>query len=148
MDTRTTIQEDEGATTTFGMQDLAELHVIPNDKQPTTLSAQDELIQWHHRLGHLPYDHIRSMSQKGILPKRLLECTKPFCAACQYGKLMRKPWRSKGVPMTPIQKATSSGQIVSVDQLESSMAGFIAQLKGKLTTQRYWYATVFLDQHS
>ena len=44
MDTRKTIQEDEGAMTTFGMQDLAELHVILNDKQPTTLSAQDELI--------------------------------------------------------------------------------------------------------
>ena len=62
MDIRTTIQEDEGAMTKFGMQDLAELHVIPNDKQPTTLSAQDNLIRWHHHLGHLPYDHIRSMS--------------------------------------------------------------------------------------
>ena len=26
--------------------------------------------------------------------------------------------------------------------------GFIAQLKGKLTTQRYQYTTVFVDQHS
>ena len=50
--------------------------------------------------------------------------------------------------MTPIRKATSSGQIVSVNQLESSMAGFIAQLKGKLTTQMYRYMTVFVDQHS
>ena len=130
------------------MQDLAELHVIPNDEQPTPLLAQDELIQWHHRLGHLPYNCIRSMSQKGILPKRLLECTKPFCATCQYSKLMRKPWRSKGAPTTPIQKAVSSDQIISIDQLESSTAGFIAQLKGKLTTQRYRYATVFVDQHS
>ena len=44
MDIRTTIQEYEGATTKFGMQDLAELHIILNDEQPTTLSAQDELI--------------------------------------------------------------------------------------------------------
>ena len=28
------------------------------------------------------------------------------------------------------------------------MAGFIAQLKGKLTTQRYQYVTVFMDQYS
>ena len=88
------------------------------------------------------------MAQKGILPKWLLKCTKPFCAACQYGKLMRKPWRLKGAPTSPIRKASSPGQIVSVDQLESSMAGFIAQLKGKLTTQRYWYATVFVDQYA
>ena len=147
VDIRTTIQEDEGATTTFGMQDLAELYVKPNDEQPTTLSAQDKLISSHHRLGHLPYDRIQSMSQKGILPKRLLKCTKPFCAACQYGKLMRKPWLERGAD-DPIQKATSSSQIVSVDQLKSSMAGFIAQLKGKLTTQMYWYAAVFVDQYS
>ena len=44
VDTRTTIQEDERAMTKFGMQDLADLHVIPNDEQPTSLSAQDELI--------------------------------------------------------------------------------------------------------
>ena len=44
MDTRTTIQEDEGAMTTFGMQDLAELHIILNAEQLTTLSDQDELI--------------------------------------------------------------------------------------------------------
>ena len=58
IDTGTIVQEDEGAMTTFGMQDLAELHIILNDEQPTTLLAQDELIRWHHRLGHLPYDHI------------------------------------------------------------------------------------------
>ena len=139
VDTGTTVQGDEGAMTTFSMKDLAKLHITPNDKQPTTLPAQDKLIQWHHQLGHPPYDCIRSMAQKGILPKRLLECTKPFCAACQYGKLMRKPWQLKGVPASPIQKAMQSGQIVSMDQLELSTAGFIAQLKGKLATQRYWY---------
>ena len=40
------------------------------------------------------------------------------------------------------------GQIVSVDQLESNTPGLIAQLKGKLTQQRYKYATVFVDQFS
>ena len=66
MDIRTTIQDDDGATTKFGVQDLAELHVILNTEQLTTLSAQDDLIQWHHCLGHLPYDLIRSMSRKGF----------------------------------------------------------------------------------
>ena len=88
------------------------------------------------------------MSQEGILLKWLLECTKPFCTACQYGKLMRKPWQLKGAPTSPIWKAMSAGQIISVDPLESSTAGFIAQLKGKLITQRYWYVTVFMDQYS
>ena len=87
------------------------------------------------------------MSQRGILPKRLLECTKPFCAACQYSKLTGKPWQLERGPTSPIRRASSSRQIVSINQLESSTAGFIAQLKGKLTTQRYQYVTVFVDQH-
>ena len=37
---------------------------------------------------------------------------------------------------------------MSVDQLESSMPGFIPQLKGKLTKQCYHAATVFVDHYS
>ena len=44
--------------------------------------------------------------------------------------------------------AMHPGQIVLVDQLESTSPGFIAQLKGTLTQQRYKYATVFVDQYS
>ena len=44
--------------------------------------------------------------------------------------------------------ATHPGQIVSVDQLESTSPGFIAQLKGTLAQQRNKYATVFVDQYS
>ena len=37
---------------------------------------------------------------------------------------------------------------MSVDQLESSMPGFIPQLKGKLTKQHYHAAMVFVDHYS
>ena len=60
----------------------------------------------------------------------------------------RKPWRMKGKPSNPSRVATDPGQIVSVDQLKSPTPGFIAQLKGTLTKQRYKYATVFVDQYS
>ena len=60
----------------------------------------------------------------------------------------RKPWITNGNPSKPSRVATEPGQIVSVDQLESPMPGFIAQLKGTLTKQRYKYATVFVDQYS
>ena len=68
--------------------------------------------------------------------------------ACQYGKLTKRPWRVKGDDKKAKKIASWSGQIVSVDQLESNTPGFIAQLKGKLTQQQYNYATVFLDQFS
>ena len=84
----------------------------------------------------------------GQLPKHLLTCKKPFCTACQYGKLTKRPWRVKGDDKSNAKVATRPGQVVSVDQLESNTPGVIAQLKGKLTQQRYHYATVFVDQFS
>ena len=123
-------------------------HVIPDDQEPTSLDPHDELLRWHYRLGHLPFDRIRQLATQGQLPKRILSCKKPFCAACQYGKMTKRPWRVKGENKTNTKIATRPGQIISVDQLESNTPGLIAQLKGKLTQQRYKYATVFVDQFS
>ena len=123
-------------------------HVIPDDKEPTALDPHDELLRWHYRLGHLPFDRIKQLASAGQLPKRLLSCKKPFCSACQYGKMTKCPWRVKGENKGTTKTATRPGQIVSVDQLESNTPGLIAQLKGKLTLQRYKYATVFVDQFS
>ena len=57
-------------------------HVIPEDLEPKTLDPQDELLRWHYRLGHLPFDRVKQLASKGQLPKRLLTCPTPFCAAC------------------------------------------------------------------
>ena len=123
-------------------------HVIPEDQEPTSLDPHDELFRWHYRLGHLPFERIKQLAHKGQLPKRLLACTNPLCAACQYGKMTKRPWSVKGENKTASKTATPPGQIVSVDQLEANTPGLIAQLKGKLTQQRYKYATVFVDQFS
>ena len=62
--------------------------------------------------------------------------------------MTKSPWRVKGDNKNTTKTATQPGQIVSVDQLESTSPGLIAQLKGNLTQQRYEYATVFIDQFS
>ena len=62
--------------------------------------------------------------------------------------MTKRPWRVKGEDKNVAKTATYPGQVVSVDQLESTSPGFIAQLKGTLTQQRYKYATVFVDQFS
>ena len=59
-----------------------------------------------------------------------------------------RPWRTKGIQPKASRAVTKPGQIISVDQLESAMPGFIAQLKGILTKQRYNYTTIFVDQYS
>ena len=64
--------------------------------------------------------------------------------------MTKRPWRTKP-PKQPRGKSftiTSSGQCASVDQMEVREERFIAQLKGKLTTERYKYATFFIDQFS
>ena len=124
------------------------MHVIPDDQEPTSLDTHDELLRWHYRLGHLPFNLIRQLALKGQLPKPLLSCMKPFSSAYQYGKMTKRPRRVKGDDKRATNTATRPGQIVLVDQLESKTPGHIAQLKGKLTQQRYKYATVFVDQFS
>ncbi len=44
--------------------------------------------------------------------------------------------------------AAKPGEIVSVDQMESTEVGFFAQLKGSLTKKWYKYCTVFVDHFS
>ena len=122
--------------------------VIPEDPEPTSLDPYDKLLRWHYRQGHLPFEQVKQLARMGQLPKKLLTSKKPFCAACQYGKMMRRPWRVKGDNKETTKTATRPGQVVSVDQLESNSPGLIAQLKGKLTQQQYKYATVFVDQYS
>jgi hypothetical protein len=88
------------------------------------------------------------MAAKGEIPKRLLTCKVPRCASCCYGKATKVPWRTKGKEKGHIRVATKPGECVSVDQLESPTVGFLAQLKGALTTKRYKVATIFIDHYS
>jgi hypothetical protein len=111
--------------------------------------SQTETLIWHYRLGHLSFKRIKGMAELGILPKTLAQVTAPKCAGCMFGAMNKKPWRSKGnKPKGEGNLATSPGKMVSVDQLESSAAGFISQLKGRLTRRRYKAATVFVDHFS
>jgi hypothetical protein len=122
------------------------------DEDLEKLSWQDpqiEMLRWHYRLGNLSFRRIKCMAELGILPKKLAQVTPPKCAGCLFGTMTKKPWRNKGkIPKGVGHLATAPGQMVSVDQLESSAAGLISQLKGKLTRRRYKAATIFVDNFS
>lgn len=86
------------------------------------------------------------MTEQGIIPQRLADCMIPECSACIYSKMTQRAKRKK----TPSNKVgsmtiTVPGQCVSVNQLESNTPGFIAQLKGIPTTDRYRAATIYVD---
>jgi len=63
--------------------------------------------------------------------------------------MIKVSWHAKGSNSSrQVLKATIPGKIVSVDHLISTQPGFIAQLKGKLTTKQYKAETVFVDHFS
>ena len=120
------------------------------DENLTSETDQAEFMRWHYRLGHLPYKKLKILAVMGLIPKRILNVKPPKCAGCIFGKMTKRPWRTKATVKQGlgIFKATKSGQCVSVDQMESTEDGFVAQLKGKLTRRRYKYATIFVDHYS
>ena len=150
-----TMTQEQGATTltTTTQVDFTPLQhqdkprLIEQEEEPTKLTPSNELLRWHYKLGLAPFKLLQQMPTQEDLPKRLATVIPPFCAACKYGKQTKRPWRTKG-PQGHICTATQPGQVVSVDQLESTMPGFVAQLKGLLTMQCYNYATIFVDQYS
>ena len=71
-------------------------NLIPDEREPRELSAQDELLWWHYHLNHLPFKRLLKMPGGGILPRKLLRVKESMCPACQYGKMHRRPWQSKG----------------------------------------------------
>jgi GAG-pre-integrase domain len=104
-----------------------------------------ELLCWHYKLGHESFNHLQWMAKAGILPRRLATCQVPQCAACYYGKASRRPWREKwSANKNKIAAATVLGQIVSVDQMQSTVPGLVGQIKGILTRQWYhlWISSV------
>ena len=130
---RDTLQDSEGAT---GRDEI----------QRTTMAA---FLQLHQQMGYIPFQKMKVMAQKSVIPHRFARCPIPVCASCTYVKLTKKAWRGK--PEKNYQKnsiAKEPGDIISIDQLVSPTPGLVAQMTGHLTTQRYKYATVFVDQVS
>ena len=103
-------------------------------------------MRWHYRTGHLPFAKLKQLALNEEIPKYLAKVVPPFCAACTYGAMHRI--RQNASNRSKIFKANRPGECVSVDQLESSQVGFLAQNKGRLTRDRYNAATVFIDHYS
>jgi hypothetical protein len=148
-DNESTTSSEQGAKVTQpvtfeGLSDVPGVSI----KNDTPLDKdKDELYRVHVCAGHLSFAKLRAMAQRGEVPARLAKCDSPMCAACEFGKATRKPWRTK-LKSRHVQPATAPGQCVSVDQMESRDVGFVTQLKGCLTHGRYRVATIFVDHFS
>ena len=147
-ETRVSPRQDPSLNHMLNFDVSPEAPMDPNDNL-VGLDTLSEFMRWHYRLGHLSYRKMKLLSSMGILPKKFLEVKPPKCAGCMFGSMTRRPWTQKGATNKhKILRATSSGQYVSVDQMESSTPGFIGHLKGILTKHRYTCATIFVDHFS
>jgi len=54
-------------------------------------SDKGELLGYHYRFGHLPYNKLARMAKEGIIPRRLGKITPPKFAACMFDKLTKRP---------------------------------------------------------
>ena len=167
----TTVEVDESQLLQIHQPDLTNIPSTPLDYQkevnigylsreealklanPRTLSPiQQLLMDWHHRLYHLPFRRIFMLSQMGLLPKSLLKCQDnvPLCVACQFGSAHRRPWRVKGKKSGTIRKEKEEqpGDGQSIDKIVSAQPGLIPQMSGFLTSSRYFGVTTIVDHVS
>ena len=138
-------------TSEENISDFSELMPSPTDILPNDLGVEAKVLsdtagflRWHYKLIHLSFRKMKALATLGILPTKYRHLESPVCKACQYGKQHRRPWRTKG-QQSKIKPVRVPGQCVSVDKMESSLDGFVAQLKDSLTKRRYKGATIFRD---
>ena len=120
--------------------------VIPSDDQDETLlkSNQAVLMRLHEQLSHCSFDHLKQMAEQGIISRKLAKVPTPKCPSCLYRKAHRKPWWTHKID-PKIKPSTIPGAVVSIDQLESPVPGFLPIAKGQPKVRKYRGASVFVD---
>ena len=142
---------NESTSTGFSMKDEIGKELIPSedrirDKITNQRTIESELLEIHQKYGHVSFYKLLEMSKQGIISRKYQKCRIPVCSTCMFAKATRKRWRDKQITGHKASRPTQPGVRVSVDQLVSPTPGLVAQMTGKLTTKRYRYATVYVDQ--
>ncbi len=74
-------------------------------------------MQWHYRLGHLPFPKIKQLALNGKIPKKLAKLMPPKCTGCLFGAMTKLPWRRKESKSShKVFIATKPGETVSVNK--------------------------------
>ena len=114
-----------------------------------TRYKQLHLITIHETLGHLSFATLKLMTQCSLISKDLANVDPPICPGCVYGKSRCRQWRHKGIRnRKTIHRATSTGAVVSVDQLVNLTPSFFPIHRGIPTTKRYIITTIFVYHSS
>ena len=86
---------------------------VEEEKEPT--SAQEELLRYHIRFGHISFAKLKNMAQQNIIPRHLAKVDPPVCTACMFAKASRRRWRDKRRKhWTNSRKANKRGSVKSI----------------------------------
>ena len=109
-------------------------HIIPPEtpNQPLLNANQALFMCLHEQLSDCSFHQLCQLAERGIIPKQLAKVPIPKCPSCLYGKAHGKPWRTHKVDPT-IKTSTNPGAVISVEQLESPLPGFVPIAKGTPT---------------
>jgi hypothetical protein len=105
------------------------LPIIAADEDVTLAAADDqaELMQWHYRLGHLSFQELKQLILNGKIPKKLSKLKPPKWGGCLFDTMTKLTWHGKELALShKIFVAAKPGEIVSVDQMESTEVVFFA----------------------
>ena len=155
---------------------LPRVTLFHKDKAETTLKAMHSVLhkenqnlgpksriwmKWHVKLGHLSFQHVRKLALGGFLDKLAFGLQRdavpdqPHCAACQFGKQVRKPdgatITTKNPDVTGSLKVDQlePGQRIFSDQLESRVRGRLLHTAGREpASDKFCGSTVFCDAAS
>jgi hypothetical protein len=103
---------------------------IAADEDIILAAADDQakLMQWHYHLGHLSFQKLKQLALNGEIPKKLSKLKPPKCAGYLFGAMTKLPWCGKeSASSHKIFVESKPGEIVLVDQMESTEVGFFAQ---------------------
>jgi heterodisulfide reductase subunit B len=115
---------------------LQDKDTIVEEDFPTYLLDSQEYMHWHYRLNHPTHIVMKKMAKQNMLPRRITKIPAsmdkqhikpPMYNDCCGVKATRRLWRSKSAKYNQrhLRKAIHPEEVISVDQLESSIPGFI-----------------------
>ena len=87
------------------------------------------------------------MAEQDIISRKFAKVPPPKCPSCLYRKAHQKPWTMHKIDPI-IKPSTVPGAMVSIEQLESSVPGFVPIAKGQPTIRKCHGALVFVDHTS
>ena len=141
-------------TPVSGMRGTA---VMTNDqvnlvRQRPSKVAQKRLLQWHFRLGHVAFSTVVKRGFLGCSATGTDADQRPLCASCQLGKGKRLSSGGMHHPRNHESeggrqdRVLEPGQVVAMDQYESSLRGHTEQSMGcERESNRYCGGTLFYD---